>query len=67
MPSLHLANDELTDPVQCINSHFHVASVQRSYNIVRLHGHRKVAVASKILFNSALYKKKYRKPVARSP
>ena len=56
MPSLHLAYDELTELVQCLNFHFRQASVQRPYNIVRFHGRRRVAVASAILFNSAIYK-----------
>ena len=63
MPSLHLAYDELTAPVRCLNSHFREASVRRQYDIVRFHGRRRVAVASTILFNSALYKN--RKPAAR--
>ena len=40
-------------------AHFHVAStsVWRLYVIVQFHGGRSFAVASKVLFNSALHKK----------
>ena len=65
MPSLHLAYDDLTVPVRCLNSHFRAVSVRRPYDIVRFHGRRRVALASSILYNSELYKKKNRKTVAR--
>ena len=38
MPSLHLAYDELTAIVRCLNSHFRTISVRRSYDIVRFLG-----------------------------
>ena len=38
MPSLHMAYDELTAIVRCLNSHFRTISVQRSYDIVRFLG-----------------------------
>ena len=38
MPSLHLAYDELTAIVRCLNSHFRAISVRRSYEIVRFLG-----------------------------
>ena len=38
MPSLHLAYDELTAIVRCLNSHFRAISVRRPYNIVRFLG-----------------------------
>ena len=58
MPSLHLAYDELTAIVRCLNSHFRTISY--------VFGRRRVVVASTILFNSELYKKKKnRRNVAR--
>ena len=60
MPSLILAYDELTAIVRCLNSHFRTISVLRT-EIVRYRtfiGRRRVVVASTILFNSELYKKK---------
>ena len=53
MPSLHLAYDELTAIVRCLNSHFRAISVRRSYDIRWF----LVVVASTILFNSELYEK----------
>ena len=53
MPSLHLAYDELTAIVRCLNFNFRAISVRTSYDIVRFLG----VVASTILFNSELYKK----------
>ena len=38
MPSLHLAYDELTAIVRCLNFHFRAISVRRSYDIVRFLG-----------------------------
>ena len=38
MPSLHLAYDELTAIVRCLNSHFRAISVRRSYDIVQFWG-----------------------------
>ena len=38
MPSLHLAYDELTAIVRCLNSHFRTISVRRSHDIVRFLG-----------------------------
>ena len=35
MPSLHLACDELTVIVQCLNSHLCAVSVRRLYDIVQ--------------------------------
>ena len=52
MHNLHLACDELTVPVQCLNFHFRAASERRPYNIVRFHGRFRVAVASSVLYNS---------------
>ena len=53
MPSLHLAYDELTAIVRCLNFHFRAISVRyRTF-----FGRRRVVVASTILFNSELYKK----------
>ena len=66
MPSLHLAYDELTGIVRCLNSHFRTIIVRyRTFldlrtEIVRYRtflGRRRVVVASTILFNSELYKK----------
>ena len=52
MHNLHLACDELTGSVQCLNFHFPAASKRRPYNIVRFQGRFRVAVASMVLFNS---------------
>ena len=38
MPSLHLAYDELTAIVRCLNSYFRAISVRKSYDIVRFMG-----------------------------
>ena len=38
MPSLHLAYDELTAIVRCLNSYFRAIAVRRSYDIVRFSG-----------------------------
>ena len=51
---LHLAYDQLTGIVRCLNSHFRTISVRISYIFL---GRRRVVVASTILFNSELYKK----------
>ena len=56
MPSLHLACDELTAIIRCLNSHFCAVSERRPCDIVRFFGRRMVAVASTILFNSEIYK-----------
>ena len=57
MPSFHLACDDLTAPIQCLNSRSGTVSVRRTYDIERSHVRRMVAVASTILYNSELYKK----------
>ena len=38
MPSLHLACDELTMIVRCLNSNFRAVSIRRPYDIVRFLG-----------------------------
>ena len=52
MHNLHLACEELTVSVQCLNFHFRAASERRPYNIVRFQRSFRVAVASAVLFNS---------------
>ena len=54
--------DQLTAIVRCLNSNFR--AVSEGGRTIFVHVYRRVAVASTIMFNSELYKKKNCKPVA---
>ena len=59
MPCLHLACDELTAIVRCLNSHFHAVSVRKLYDIVRFLEEasselNKIVEAKPLLFCSTL-------------